>query len=40
MLFIQLLHLTIDYSEYHTLIDMKVGQHNQWTTLIKVMHPE
>ncbi len=26
MLFIQLLQLTIDYSEYHTVIDMKVGE--------------
>ena len=32
MLFIQLLQLTIDYSEYHTVIDMKVGKNKRLTT--------
>jgi len=32
MLFIQLLQLTIDYSEYHTVIDMKVGKNKLSTT--------
>ena len=32
MLFIQILQLTIDYSKYHTVIDMKVGQNKLMTT--------
>ncbi len=32
MLFIQLLQLTIDYSEYHTVINMKVGKNELSTT--------